>query len=175
MKLLKKAITVAGLTLLSTAAHAGEQSMGDPFEKNGMEIGGVYLQAVKMAPSMPNMGQGEVHIEADISALKGANSGFGEGDWIPYLTVTYKVEKLGSDWSSFGTFRPMVASDGPHYGENITMDGIGKYRATYVISPPPRAGFMRHTDKETGVGKWWEPFIVSWDFTFAGAGKKGSY
>ena len=68
-----------------------------------------------------------------------------------------------------------VASDGPHYGENIKLDGPGKYRVRYRIAPPPVNGFYRHTDKETGVGEWWTPFELEWDFIYAGAGKKGGY
>jgi len=30
-------------------------------------------------------------------------------------------------------------------------------------------------DKETGVGAWFKPFTVEYDFAFAGVGKKGGY
>jgi hypothetical protein len=30
-------------------------------------------------------------------------------------------------------------------------------------------------DKETGVGAWFKPFDLNYDFTFAGTGKKGGY
>ena len=46
---------------------------------------------------------------------------------------------------------PMVASDGPHYGANIKMMGVGNYKVTYHIEPPSKAGMHRHTDSETGV------------------------
>lgn len=36
-------------------------------------------------------------------------------------------------------------------------------------------GLGRHTDKETGVGKWYKPFDVEWDFNYVGTGKKGGY
>ncbi|WP_193385280.1 iron transporter, partial [Yersinia pestis] len=26
----------------------------------------------------------------------------------------------------------------------------------------------RHTDSETGVGRWWKPFDVSYDFKYVG-------
>ena len=58
----------------------------------------------------------------------------------------------------------MVASDGPHYGENLKLDGYGKYRVEYRISPPSmndNVAFGRHIDKETGVAPWFEPFDVS--------------
>ena len=35
--------------------------------------------------------------------------------------------------------------------------------------------FGRHVDKETGVGPWFKPFTIEYDFTFAGIGKKGGY
>ena len=37
------------------------------------------------------------------------------------------------------------------------------------------AHFGRHTDKETGVGPWFKPFTVEYEFTYAGIGKKGGY
>ena len=33
----------------------------------------------------------------------------------------------------------------------------------------------QHTDKETGVGPWFKPFTVQYDFNYAGVGKKGGY
>lgn len=68
----------------------------------------------------------------------------------------------------------MVASDGPHYGANVRMDGPGKYHVAYEISPGAH-GFLRHTDKETGVSVWWQPFTTEWDFIYTGTGKKGGY
>ncbi|KAF4296450.1 iron transporter [Escherichia coli] len=67
-----------------------------------------------------------------------------------------------------GTFMPMVASDGPHYGANIKMMGVGNYKVTYHIEPPSKAGMHRHTDSETGVGRWWKPFDVSYEFKYVG-------
>lgn len=72
----------------------------------------------------------------------------------------------------------MVASDGPHYGDNIKLDGPGNYTLTFHIAPPSGEGHMafgRHVDKETGVAPWFAPFETSYDFTFAGTGKKGGY
>ena len=69
----------------------------------------------------------------------------------------------------------MVANDGPHYGDNIKLNGYGKYRVTYRISPPTPNQMARHIDKETGVAPWFAPFEVSWDFDYAGVGRKGSY
>ena len=164
------------LLALPLSAVALEYPIGEPKNLHGMEIGAVYLQAVKMEPMMPGMmGPADIHLEADIHAAKGNPNGFGAGEWIPYLGITYLVAKAGSDWQAVGHFHPMVASDGPHYGANVRLDGPGKYHLTYQITPPPYQGFYRHIDKETGVGKWWVPFKMEWDFTYVGTGKKGGY
>ena len=73
---------------------------------------------------------------------------------------------------------PMVANDGPHYGDNVKLQGPGKYKMTLVIAPPTANKhnmFGRHVDKETGVGPWFQPVTLTYDFVFAGTGKKGAY
>lgn len=71
---------------------------------------------------------------------------------------------------------PMVASDGPHYGDNVALNGAGKYKLTFAFTPPSGHSFMRHVDKETGVAAWWEPFELHYDFAWIGStGKKGGY
>ena len=174
--IMKTLFAAAALTaLLAAPALAGEQPIGEPVEKNGMEIAAVYLQAVTMEPAHAHHGGTDIHIEADIKGIKGNNNGFGEGDWIPYLDIDYVLTKQGSPFKASGKLVPMVASDGPHYGDNIKMDGPGKYHVAYTIKPGAH-GFLRHTDKETGVGKWWARFTVEWDFTYVGStGKKGGY
>lgn len=159
------------------SALAAETAIGEPVTKNAMEIAAVYLQPVMMEPHLPGMHERtDIHLEADIRALEKNPNGFGPGEWVPYLGVTYRMQKLDSGWESVGPFLAMVANDGPHYGANVKLDGPGKYRVTYRISPPPYQGLYRHTDEETGVGEWWEPFTVSWDFTYVGSpGKKGGY
>lgn len=157
------------------AATAAEVPIGEPVEKNGLEIAAVYLQPVMMEPHMPGMHEGDIHLEADIHAIQGNANGFAAGEWVPYLGIAYHLRKLGSDWSTVGRFGPMVAADGPHYAANVKLDGPGKYQLTYHIDPPPYQGFHRHTDKETGVGEWWVPFDVKWEFAYVGAGKKGGY
>ena len=94
---------------------------------------------------------------------------------IPYLTVTYQLQKLGGDWSTLGTMMAMTANDGPHYGTNIKFNGPGKYRLRLRILPPPYSGFFRHTDNETGVKDWWSPIEESWDFVYVGVGHKVGY
>jgi len=83
---------------------------------------------------------------------------------VGYLAISYTIEKSGTAWKTSGTLRPMVARDGPHYADNVRMDGPGSYGATYLMSPGTD-GFLRHVDKETGVPDWWGPFSE----TFASA------
>lgn len=52
----------------------------------------------------------------------------------------------------------MSADDSPHYGANVKLDGPGEYRASFRFQPPPYNAYFRHTDKETGVPGWWNPF-----------------
>jgi len=171
-------VALSALAILSASGlRAAEIQIGKHVSRNGMEIGAVYLQPVVMEPTMPGMNAPtDIHLEADIHAEKGNKNGFGPGDWVAYLGITYRLQKIGAAWERVGAFMPMVANDGPHYGANVKLDGAGKYRLTYRISPPPYQGFYRHTDKETGVAAWWTPFDVSWEFTFlGGTGKKGAY
>jgi periplasmic iron binding protein len=88
------------------------------------------------------------------------------------------LKKVGAAQSTKGDLMPMVADDGPHYGDNVKLSGPGKYHLTIEIEPPMQMGHMafgRHVDKETGVGPWFKPFTLQYDFTFAGIGKKGGY
>jgi uncharacterized protein involved in high-affinity Fe2+ transport len=179
MKLLAPAFAVAAVLIASPLA-AKEYPIGKPQIKGGMEVVAVYLQPIEMDPPdvMRAAKESDVHLEADIKAAKDNKNGFSEGDWIPYLLVNYELTKLDSTETQKGDFMPMVANDGPHYGDNVKLNGPGKYKLTLNVKPPsanPRAHFGRHVDKETGVGQWFEPFSVDYEFTYAGAGKKGSY
>jgi uncharacterized protein involved in high-affinity Fe2+ transport len=161
-------------------AHALEYPIGTPQQRAGMEIAAVYLQPVVMEPEgmMKKAEDADIHIEADIKALGGNPNGFEEGAWIPYLIVKFEVSKTGSAQKVSGEFMPMVANDGPHYGDNIKLFGPGKYHVKYTILPPSanqHAHFGRHTDRLTGVRPWFKPFEVEYDFTYAGIGKKGGY
>ncbi|WP_066565666.1 iron transporter [Snodgrassella sp. CFCC 13594] len=181
MNIFQKAAIVS-VAMVSTAAFAQEYPMGKPVIKNGMEIAGVYLPPITMdTDGMNHMNmhlpanKSDVHMEADIHATEGNPNGFAEGDWMPNLNVEYTVTKLGGSFKHSGKFMSMVASDGPHYGDNVKLDGLGKYRVTYRIAPPSADQMARHIDKETGVAPWFKPFEVSWDFDYAGVGRKGSY
>lgn len=175
-----RTLFVAALACLALPAAALEYPIGKPQHRHGMEIAAVYLQPIDMEPEgmMKKASETDVHIEADIRALANNPNGFEEGSWIPYLTVKFEIAKIGSDWKQSGEFMPMVASDGPHYGDNIKLAGPGKYKVKYTILPPGASHgshFGRHTDRATGVRPWFEAFEVENEFTYAGIGKKGGY
>jgi hypothetical protein len=175
MKLSRLTPLAVSALLAAAPALAAERPIGEPTEKNGMTIGAVYLQAVKMEPHHPGHDNTDIHLEADVKGAKGNPNGFGAGEWIPYLGITYELSKQGGSYKKSGTLVPMVANDGPHYGDNIKLDGPGKYHLVYRFAPPSAQGFLRHVDKETGVGKWWEPFTLEYDFTYTGTGAKSGY
>ncbi len=171
----------AALSLLAVTlafpAGAAEYPIGVPQTGAGLEVAAVYLQPIVMQPAgmMTPAVEADIHLEADIHALAGNPNGLNEGEWVPYLQVWFALAKENSDWTASGDMMPMVASDGPHYGDNVKLDGVGAYRLTLTVSPPDGMGFGRHTDPETGVAPWFEPFTRDYDFVFAGTGKKGAY
>ena len=53
-----------------------------------------------------------------------------EDAWVPYLTISYTIEKVGSSFKKSGQLLPMIAKDGPHYANNIEMAGPGRANIT---------------------------------------------
>jgi len=182
-------ISVAGLLLglavsaTSPLAQALEYPIGAPQNTAGMEIGAVYLQPVEMEPEghMRKAAESDIHIEADIHALANNPNGYKEGEWVPFLLIKYEITKQPGGEVIKGDMMPMVASDGPHYGDNVKLKGPGKYKVKYTIYPPSAKEntmgqhYGRHTDRATGVRPWFKAFDTEWEFTYAGVGKKGGY
>ena len=164
----------------ASSVLAVEYPVGAPLQRYGMEITAVYLQPVTMEPEgiMKSAAESDIHLEADVKALANNPNGFDEGAWIPYLKVEFELKKEGSADMVSGNMMPMVANDGPHYGDNVKLKGPGKYKVKYRIAPPaadPHNHFGRHTDRLTGVRPWFKPFEVEFEFTYVGIGKKGGY
>jgi periplasmic iron binding protein len=149
-------------------AAGKEYYVGEPVVQNEMQIIPHYLLGIEMAP-MPKgapMGPKAVHVEVDVHAAKDEKHGFKENEWIPYLTISYTIEKVGTKFKKTGKLPAMTADDGPHYANNVALMGDGDYRLTYRFEPPSKAGFIRHVDKESGVPDWWQPFTKSWTFHY---------
>ncbi len=172
MKKLVNALLIAGFVLgfvtMAMAAEFKEYPAGDEVNIHKMKIAAVYLAPIDMEPRGIDLpaSLADIHMEADIHANPGNPSGFGAGEWIPYLTVSYVLTNKDTGKVKYGTFMPMVAKDGPHYGSNLKMMGPGNYNIAYTIEPPSKQGFGRHTDAASGVGKWFEPFVVDFDFKY---------
>ena len=165
--------TAALLALSATAALAKEYYIGEPQVMNNMQLVPNYLLGITMDPMPAGMAMGTkdtVHLEVDVHATKGETHGFHEDEWIPYLTIHYTLKQAGG-YKVSGILSPMVAGDGPHYANNVQMNGPGEYTLTYHFEPPSKLGFARHTDKETGVPAWWAPFDASWTFQYPSKSK----
>ena len=162
----------------SAAPAAGNASfreypIGDEVDATeaGLKVAAVYLKPVVMEPAQKaglKADQSDIHLEADISALENNPLGFGVGEFVPYLTVKYKLVHKDSGKTQEGSFMPMNAGDGSHYGANIKMLGAGTYNLTFLIDSPEKQDFLIHTDKDTGVhGTFWKkPIELSWEFPF---------
>ncbi|HUY69112.1 MAG TPA: iron transporter [Alphaproteobacteria bacterium] len=155
--------------LAAPAAHAAaEHSIGKAIEKDHMLIAPNYLTGITLSrlPKGASTAPGAIHLEVDVHAAKSEPHGFPAGAWMPYLTVDYTIRKIGGDFKASGRLYPMTAGDGPHYANNVALAGPGDYRLTYSFKPPSSNGFIRHTDKASGVPGWWKPFSLDWSFRY---------
>jgi periplasmic iron binding protein len=157
------ALSLGGMT----PALAREYPIGGPVHAHDTEIAANYLVGIEVAPMMAGMptGPDSIHLETDIHATADNAWGFPDGAWMPYLTITYTLTRAGSPWKATGTLHAMTAKDGPHYADNVRMDGPGTYTVVFRYSSPEPNGFMHHVDQETGTPGFWDPFTES--FTFA--------
>jgi len=169
----KMAILAVALALTSASAMANGPAIGTPVEKFGMTIGASYRSSMVMFPQSEAGGpvNADLHLQADVHALKGNANGYNAGEWISALGITYELSKAGADFQDKGVLVPVAADDGPHYGRNVKLAGPGIYHLVLHFNPPSTNGFYRHTDKETGVAAWWQPFSQEWNFTVGEAGR----
>ena len=165
---MKKLVLALMLVAVSCAAFGAQAVSVKPGEAGFEEIpigetqvgpynvAAVYFQAVDMYPTGKGLSREEsdMHLEADIH-LKPADAikyGFGNGEdiWPAYLTVKYEIAKIDGTVLMEGSFMPMNADDGPHYGANIAKGlPVGPYKLKFIIEPP--TDYLLHIDDETGV------------------------
>ena len=130
-----------------------------------LNVSAVYFQPVPMAPGQEKIDkENEIHLEADISALEN-KLGYGTGSWVPYLTIDYLISDKDGKEVAKGTFMPMSASDGPHYGANIKMGESGSYKLKFTIHSPAEKGYLIHSDAETGPGAVLEDYFKDGNLT----------
>lgn len=166
-----------GLAMVSSfcvTASAEEFPIGKPIDKHGMEIAAVYVEPAVTQDDywggVPREQGANMHLEADIHGTKENKHGFGPGEWIPYLTVHYKLRNLKTGKEQEGLLWQMVATDGPHYGSNIKLKP-GNYELAFRIENPSTGGLARHMDRQTGIPEWWDAFSVNYTFEYKGSKK----
>ncbi len=165
------ALLFVSLAGLKGAEAAREVSLGTPVIRQdaALTITAAYEPPLRVEGADP-AGQpfflpadrADLFLTADIRGGKGNKNGFGAGEFIPYLSVSYTLQRQGSSQALQGQLRPLVAPQGMRYGNNVKLTGPGTYTLTLTIDPPIKVGFGRHTDLETGVSRWWKPFQVEW-------------
>ncbi len=129
-----------------------------------LSVNAVYFQPVPMSGGNESIEGFDMHLEADISALQN-DLGFGVGDWVPYLTVDYKITGSDGNVAAEGTFMEMSASDGPHYGANIALPNADTYTLEFTIHSPEENGYLLHVDAETGPGGSFDKYFADGNLT----------
>ena len=125
------AMAFAAFPAMAEEAGFVENEIFSDEELDFINLSAVWFQAVPMENETMTYSaeDADIHIEADISALEN-DLGYPVGEWVPYLTVDYKIED---------------------YGNNIKLDP-GTYNLTITIHSPGENGYLIHSDAETGPG-----------------------
>ena len=191
MKKLLVALMVLCMALVAGAAFAApaaekpgesgfaEIPIGEEQQVGPYNVAAVYFQAVDMYPAgkNPSKEDSDMHLEADIH-LKPEDAvkyGFGNGEniWPAYLTVKYEIIAQAGKTAMEGSFMPMNADDGPHYGANIAKGlKVGAYKLRITIEPP--TDYLLHTDPETGVpakegaAEYFKTHVAEFDWNYTG-------
>lgn len=163
------AVMALGCTAALAADEVGfeEFPIGEEQDVGILHVAAVYFQPVLMEPKAEaglSVEESNLHIEADIAANEN-ELGYGVGDWIPYLSIDYKIVGSDDKVAAEGTFMAMAASDGPHYGANIALPKADTYKVIFTVHSPEENGYLLHVDAETGVpGRFWtEPLTVTFE------------
>lgn len=148
-----------------------ERPVGDsgPQTADILEVDAVYFQAIDMehgSTALPPASQSDMHFEIDIQTNENARDvGFEAEEFMPYLQIDVQmIEKNTGEVVDIGTLMPMIASDGAHYGNNISLEP-GLYTVELTIHSPAD-DFMLHTGKDSSAVKgrfWTEPLQVTFD------------
>ena len=142
-----------------------EYPIFEDIEEGFLNVSAVYFQPVPMSGGNEDISGFNIHLEADVSALEN-DLGFGVGDWVPYMTVDYKVTNADTDAvAAEGSFMVMSASDGPHYGANIKLDEAATYNLDFTFHSPEENGYLLHTDAATGPGGTFDKYFGNGNIT----------
>ncbi len=172
---------ILSLLVLAVAPPASARDfaiypVGPPRIVQNLEIAPVYFQPIDLEGALMQSADGaDIHLEVDIHAAQDDPGGYAQGDWRPYLNVTYRLTKIATGQTLSGTLMPLVSYGGkagaaagkPHYGDNLKLLGPGKYRLDLSIAPPDQA--------QAGIDAAFAPFSLHYEFVYAGIGKRGAY
>lgn len=147
------------------AAGFTEYPIFEDAEVGFINLSAVYFQPVPMSNGNGNIEGFNFHLEADVAALQN-DLGYGVGDWVPYLTVDYKLTGSDGKAAAQGTFMEMSASDGPHYGANVALPNADTYSLEFTIHSPEENGYLLHTDAETGPGGSFDEYFANGNLTY---------
>ena len=148
-----------------TGAPVRLYPIGLDVTRNHLRITPLWHRAVKIGAN-PSPAPGDVHLLAKIQATEGNPNGFAKGDWVPLLSIRYTITPVGGGPAVSGLLRPLVASDGPRYGANLSLPGAGGYHLKFRIEPPSENALGRLVEPSDGVPPWWKPFEVEFAWTF---------
>ncbi len=155
----------ASKAAVPTGAPVRQYPIGLDVARNHLRIAALWHRAVRIGVNPPP-GPGDIHLLAKVHATEGNPNGFAKGDWVPSLSIRYTLTPADGGPSVTGLLRPLVASDGPRYGANLSLAGAGEYRLRFRIEPPSDDALGRLVDPSDPVAPWWEPFDVEFPGTF---------
>ena len=144
-------------------AGINELPVGDsgPQTDGPLTVDAVYFQAIDLeqgSMAMPAASESDMHFEIDIATTDEATEwGYEADQFLPYLDIKAVVTNTDTgEETDLGTMMPMIASDGPHYGNNISLEP-GNYDVSLTITSPAD-DFMLHTGNDSsGVkGRFWD-------------------
>lgn len=75
----------------------------------------------------------DIYFEVDICVVVKNFNGFVEGDWMFYMVIKYELIKVGFIKFIKGDMMFMVVNDGLYYGDNVKLEGLGKYKFKLII------------------------------------------
>lgn len=144
-----------------------EKPAGEPnvLTQGPLKIDVVYFQAIDMEKGtsmMPPAAESDMHFEVDVETTDEAKDfGYKPGDFLPYLNINATMTNTDTgEKIEQGAMMPMIAADGPHYGNNIKLPA-GNYDVTLTVASPGDK-FMLHTGKDSSAvpGHFWtEPLV----------------
>ena len=124
----------AGPPSATGVAPVRERPIGMDVTRNHLRIAASWYPAVRVAGAAAP-GSGEIDLVAHVHATEGNPNGFAKGEWLPYLSIKYTLKAENGEPIT-GTFRPLLAAEGPRCMTRLKAPGTSKVRLTLHLTPP---------------------------------------